>query len=222
VVDVTDATPLNLMIYGAGGHARVCVDVLAEVWPGRLVGAVTDDGTGRSDLGVPIYSANTYLDELAESGEIATFCVAIGTNGIRQDVTQKLTLRGHRVTSAVSPHAVLAPSVTVGSGVQVMPGAIVMAASRLGDGVIVNTNASIDHDAEIHDFVHVAPGSVIAGDVRIGARTLVGVGARVLPGISIGVDAVIGAGAVVVADVADGVTVVGVPARPLPGAKVER
>jgi UDP-2-acetamido-3-amino-2,3-dideoxy-glucuronate N-acetyltransferase len=44
-------------------------------------------------------------------------------------------------------------------------------------------------------------------------RAAVGTGAIVLPGVTIGAGAMIGAGAVVTADVADGVTVVGNPAR---------
>jgi acetyltransferase-like isoleucine patch superfamily enzyme len=44
-------------------------------------------------------------------------------------------------------------------------------------------------------------------------RAAVGTGAIVLPGVTIGVGAMIGAGAVVTADVPDGTTVVGNPAR---------
>ena len=44
----------------------------------------------------------------------------------------------------------------------------------------------------------------------------VGSGAVVLQGLRVGAGAIVAAGAVVLADVADGATVVGVPARPLP------
>jgi acetyltransferase-like isoleucine patch superfamily enzyme len=50
--------------------------------------------------------------------------------------------------------------------------------------------------------------------VRIGNGVHIGMGARILPGVTIGDEAVIGAGAVVTRDVAPGVTVMGVPARP--------
>jgi acetyltransferase-like isoleucine patch superfamily enzyme len=56
---------------------------------------------------------------------------------------------------------------------------------------------------------------VLSGSVRIGRDTLVGVGASVRQGITIGSGVVVGAGAAVVHDVADGLTVLGAPARPV-------
>jgi len=50
---------------------------------------------------------------------------------------------------------------------------------------------------------------------EIGDRVFLGVGCRVLGSIKIGDDVKVGANAVVLDDVADGVTVVGVPARPV-------
>ncbi|MCA0360278.1 MAG: acetyltransferase [Armatimonadetes bacterium] len=47
----------------------------------------------------------------------------------------------------------------------------------------------------------------------MGARTWLGIGAVAKQGIQIGADVVVGAGAVCVANIRDGVTVVGVPAR---------
>jgi acetyltransferase-like isoleucine patch superfamily enzyme len=50
---------------------------------------------------------------------------------------------------------------------------------------------------------------------RIGSGARVGAGAVILPRVRIGRNAVVAAGSVVTTDVADGATVVGVPARPL-------
>lgn len=212
---MTDPTPRPILLYGAGGHARVCLDLLLEEPWVEIAGVLSDDGRGRADLGHAAQDGPEELQRLAESGISATFCVGIGDNFARQRVSGILTQSGHHLTQAVSRAATVAASVKLGDGVQILPGAIVMAAAVLGDGVIVNTNASVDHDCVIGDFAHVAPGVALGGDVRIGARTLVGLGARVLPGVRVGADVVIGGGAVVIRDVPDGLTVVGNPARPL-------
>ncbi|MFZ1397681.1 MAG: hypothetical protein WAS33_12315 [Candidatus Promineifilaceae bacterium] len=52
-----------------------------------------------------------------------------------------------------------------------------------------------------------------------GDRVFIGAGARVLGDITLGDDSAVGANAVVVKDVPAGITVVGIPARPLPTSK---
>lgn len=52
--------------------------------------------------------------------------------------------------------------------------------------------------------------------VRIGENVWIGGGAIILPGVSVGDNAVIGAGSVVTRDVAQGATVVGIPAKARP------
>lgn len=212
-MDAADTT--RVLVLGAGGHARMCLEALQSRGSVVVVGAVSADGTGIDSLGVPVLGLDVDVEEIAQREGVTTFCVAIGDNSSRERHTRRLTERGHLITDAISSSAVVSPSATLGSGVQLMPAAVVNAAARIGDGTIVNTNASVDHDCRIGDFVHVAPGVAIGGDVTIGDRAMVGLGARVLPGISIGADATVGIGAVVIRDVAAGATVVGVPAREL-------
>jgi serine acetyltransferase len=85
----------------------------------------------------------------------------------------------------------------------------------LATGCIVNTGATIDHDCQLAEGVHVCPGTHLSGGVVVGARSWIGVGASVRQCIRIGADVTVGAGAAVVRDVADRLTVVGVPARPI-------
>ncbi len=212
---MTSPNAARVLVIGAGGHARVCIEVLLETPGLTVVGAVSDDGAGRDGLGIPVLGRQDDLQELALSVDGNALCVAIGDNGVRSRISQEVTESGWSTTTIVSRAATVSPTVELAPGCQLLPGAVVNAASTLGAGTIVNTNASVDHDARVGEFVHIAPGAVLGGDVTIGDRAFVGLGARVLPGRTVGSDAVVGAGAVVVEDVAPGTTVVGVPARPM-------
>jgi serine acetyltransferase len=71
----------------------------------------------------------------------------------------------------------------------------------------------VEHECELGEAVHVAPGACLAGRVRVGAYAFIGIGAQVIQCLAVGEGATVGAGAVVIADVPDGATAVGVPAR---------
>lgn len=208
-------TSAKILLIGAGGHARVCLEALRDAHPMAEFVAVSRDQSSIDDLGVPIIGSDADLQIITQRVHSTTAYVAIGANQARADAAQRWLAVGGTLVDAVSRFAMVSTSASWEPGVALLPGAVVNAATRLGSCVIVNTNASIDHDGVVGSFSHIAPGVAIAGGVTIGERVLVGIGARVLPGLTIGDDAVIGAGAVVVADVPSGAVVVGVPARPI-------
>ena len=205
----------RVLLIGAGGHARVCLEALLDMDDTDVVGAVSADGSGIAGLGVPLLGMQSDLEKITQSHGVTAVCVAIGDNSIRQTISTIVAESGGTVTHVVSRFAMLSSSASLGDGVQLLAGSVVNAACDIGAGTIVNTNASIDHDCHVGEFVHVAPGVAIGGDVTIGELAFIGLGARVLPGLTIGAGATVGAGAVVIADVPPGATVVGVPARRL-------
>jgi UDP-perosamine 4-acetyltransferase len=205
----------SVLLVGGGGHARVCVEALRDVNGIHVVGCVSSDGAGVDGLPVPMVGRDTELLEAAQRCGATHAFVAIGRNATRAALLDRCRVAGLGLVNAISRFSMLSPDIEFGMGVAILPGAVVNAACRLADGVIVNTNASVDHDCVLDEAVHIAPGATLGGAVRVGARTLVGLGARVIPGVTIGSDVVVGAGAVVLRDVADGLTVTGVPARPV-------
>jgi acetyltransferase-like isoleucine patch superfamily enzyme len=96
----------------------------------------------------------------------------------------------------------------------VCAGAVVQPGAQIGSHAIVNTRSSVDHHARIGDFSHLAVAHV-AGGASVGEGVFLALGSIVLPKIHVGAWATVGAGAVVTKPVEPGLTVVGVPARPL-------
>lgn len=214
-VGVSASPQQRVLLVGAGGHARVCLDALRDGDGTVVIGAVSADGTGIDGLGVPMLGTEHDIDAVVETHGITSFCVAIGSNAARRRVVEQLVERGRSLAAAVSAAATISPSVQLGAGPQIIAGAVINAATSLGRATIVNTNASVDHDCRIGDYVHVAPGVALGGSVIVGDGAFIGLGARVLPGLRIGHDTIVGGGAVVIRDVPDGTVVVGNPARPV-------
>jgi len=155
----------------------------------------------------PIGDVSRHVDRSTE------FLFAVGDNTRRLELLNDAVGEGASIATVVHPSAQVSRSATLGKGCVVFAGVVINARAVIGAGAIVNTAATVDHDCTIGDGVHISPGANIAGDVYVGSRTWIGIGSSVREGIRIGNDSIVGAGSAVVSDVADHVTVGGVPAR---------
>ncbi|MBY0493507.1 MAG: acetyltransferase [Cyanobacteria bacterium] len=205
--------------FGAGGHAKVVLEILQRDPRLDIRGllAASSTETGREVSGVRVIGVDSLLPALISEGVTHGFIGVGGTSttGRRRALYERATNAGLTMLAAVHPAATISPTAIVGAGVTIMAGVIVNASARICDNVILNTGAIIEHDVVIGDHCHIAPGANVGGGVTIGAGAHVGMGAIIRQGQKIGAGAIVGAGAVVVADVADGETVAGLPARPL-------
>ena len=197
---------------GNGGHASVLVEIL--VAQQREIKGYT----------APEEEKNVFnLTYVGTDDVIATFephevelvlglgMVSIST--IRKSIFEHFTAKGYVFTNVIHPTAIVASSVKIGRGVQIMAGAIIQTNASVADNTIVNTGSIIDHDSVIGRHVHLAPGVTLSGGVRIGDSCHIGTGTSIIQGITIGNETLIGAGSVVVRNIGDRKTVYGVPAK---------
>lgn len=193
-----------MLIYGAGGHAKVVASVLTAC--GERVSGVFDDNPDRTTFR-SVSVMHGYDPGFRPNEQLI---IAIGDNLTRKEVACRIS---HGFGLAIHSSAMLDESVRVGVGSVIMHGAVIQVDSAVGEHVIVNTGARMDHDCIISDFVHIGPGATLCGGVTVGECTLVGAGSVVLPGVRVGKRCIIGAGSVVLSDVPDDAKLVGNPAR---------
>ena len=206
---------LPIIVIGGGGHAKVVIEALRQAGH-NVVGVVDTDAAkhGKDVLGVKMLGDESAVLGLDPGGiELAN---GLGPIEPRRAVFERFGDKAFRFVTVRHPSAVIADSAIVGEGAQIMAGAVVQPDVTLGANALVNSRASVDHDCDIGKHAHVAPGATLAGGVRVGNGSLIGAGATVLENVRIGSACMVGAGAIVVGDVADGITVVGIPARPRP------
>jgi sugar O-acyltransferase (sialic acid O-acetyltransferase NeuD family) len=152
----------------------------------------------------------TFDDDL--SGWTGTPVIsAVGSPVVRRRLVERWP--GKAFLAVVSTRAWIADDAVIGEGTTVAPNACLNSLVTAGAHVLVNVGAVLSHDVVVEDFVSIGPGCAIGGCVRIGTGSFVGIGATIQERVSIGRGAFVAAGAVVVADVPDGQTVMGVPAR---------
>lgn len=191
--------------------------------PGRLF--IDDDvGThGKILNGIPIMGLERAREQFREARVVS----GVGSPQTRQLLMEKAARVGFEFETIIHPRVERSPWIEIGAGTVICAGNILTTNIVLGWHVQINLGCTIGHDVVMGDYTTLAPGVHVSGCVHLGRRVYVGTGAVIINGtleepIQIGDDAVIGAGACVIGSVPAGVTVVGVPAQPLPRLNHER
>lgn len=205
----------GIIVFGAGGHAKVVVDAIDCTGRYQAVHLADDqeDLRGTQFCGHHVVGGRKEVLELRASRPAAI--AAVGDNLVRLDILRWLHASGFELDTVIHPSAVVARRTSIGAGTFLAPGAIVNVDSTVGEGVIINTAASVDHDCTLGDGVHLGPGSRLCGGVSVGRGSLIGAGTIIVPGVRIGESVVVGAGSVVLCDVPAGDRIAGSPAARL-------
>ena len=193
----------KILLIGAGGHARSCIDVLEEENQFEIVGMI-DKGESKSSesLGYPVIGTDKDLKDLRKHYKNALITVGqIKYPNIRIKLYQLLKELDFTLPVILSSRAYVSQHARIGEGSIIMHGVIINANALIGNNCIINNHALIEHDVVIGDHCHISTGAKINGGVSIENETFIGSGVVTKQAIAIGKNCVIGAGVVLKNDI---------------------
>lgn len=193
----------SLLLVGAGGHAKSCIDVIEEGALFTIAGIIgLPDECGLKPFGYNVVGTD---DEVAQLRKTISYAL-VGIGHIKDPDPRIRAFRvlrsaGFTLPSIVSPRAHVSKRATLGEGTIVMHGAVVNAGAVIGSNCIINSLALVEHDVQVGDHSHISTGARLNGAVRVGEGTFVGSGAVLREGIVLSARSIVRMGASIVSSI---------------------
>jgi sugar O-acyltransferase (sialic acid O-acetyltransferase NeuD family) len=158
-----------IILIGAGGHCKACIDVIEQEGRFRIAGLVDV----QEKLHEKVYDYEvmaTYEDLPRLVDEFRFFLLTLGQMRSLENrihLFDSLTEMGAQFPVIVSPLAYVSKHASIGKGTIVMHRALVNAGAHVGMNCIINCNAIVGHDAAVSDHCHIAMGAVVSWETKI-------------------------------------------------------
>ncbi|MFH1798622.1 MAG: acetyltransferase [Candidatus Omnitrophota bacterium] len=205
----------KIVLIGAGGHCRACIDVIESEGRYEIVGIVDiKEKLAQLVLGRKIFANDNDLPDLVKKHK--NFMITLGqikSSKKRIKLFEKVRELGGKFPVIISPLAYVSTHAVIGDGTIIMHSALVNAGATIGNNCIINTKALIEHDVSIVDNCHISTGSIVNGECKIGSRVFIGSNSVIVNNVKIKEDVIIGAGSIVTKSINETGIYAGVPAR---------
>lgn len=201
----------GILLIGAGGHARACIDVIEEEGRFSVLGLIGQMHEAGSDvLGYPVLGSDADLPSLlAQCGRALMTVGQIASPDVRMRIAAQLAALEVEMPAIVSPRAHVSRHAVIGAGTIVLHGAVVNAGARVGAHCILNSQSLVEHDAHIAAFCHVSTGAIVNGGATVGEGSFIGSCSVLKHGITVGQRCIVGMGTALRRDLADQTTFLG-------------
>ncbi|MBS5113699.1 MAG: acetyltransferase [Coprobacillus cateniformis] len=162
----------NLLIVGAGGHGRCCLDIARDMNLYEEIAFLDDAHVNE------VINKCKVIGTLGEMSsyypEYTDIFIAVGNNKMRKKLSLLAKEIGYHLTSLISPNCYISRFTDIGDGIVVFPHAVIEANASIGEGCIITSHVTINHDAVIEDYCLIYSNTVIRPNTFIGSLSRIG------------------------------------------------
>lgn len=186
----------KIIIVGAGGHARSCIEVVESEGNYKIAGLVgLKSEIGAEICGYKVIASDDDLPRMLNDFEYAVNALGqIANPAPRSKKFEELRSIGFKTPSVIASSAIVASSASIGEGTILMHGSIVNSGATIGQNCIINSFALIEHDCSVGSNTHISTGALINGGAVVGSNSFIGSGAILKQGIEVADNCVVGMG----------------------------
>ncbi len=182
----------DILVFGIGGHAGMCIDIIKSNTTFNLVGFLDDNAIQDDKYQLNYFGTLSNLDSLINAG-LKHLVLGVGfiNNLKKRDILYKELSQKINIPTIIHQSAIIESSAQIEKGCQIMAGAIIGSNVTIGENCIINSGAIVSHDTTVAIGSHITPGAIVAGHVTVGKRVTIGMGATIYIGLSISDDTVV-------------------------------
>ena len=191
----------KIVLFGAGGHAKSCIDVIEQEKKFKIIYLV-------DNLKKKINNYNILSEKKFEknTNKKLNLFIAIGqikSSLIRKKIYLKLLKKKFTFPKIISPRAYVSKKSQILEGTIIMHDCLVNSGSKIGKFCIINSKSLIEHDVKISNFCHISTKVVVNGNCNIGEGTFIGSGSILHNNVKIGKNCIIAAGSIIKKNIKD-------------------
>lgn len=194
----------KIILIGAGGHAKSCIDVIKSTRKYKIIGILDKDKKGRFE-NIKILGNENYLNKIKNKTSISVSITVgqIKSYRLRENLFEKAKNLKFNLPKIISKYSLVSKKSSIDQGTMIFHKVFINSNVIVGKNCIINSSALLEHDVTIGDNCHISTGSILNGGVIIGNGTFIGSGSRIKEGVKVGNNCIIGMGSIIKKDISD-------------------
>ena len=191
----------KIILIGAGGQAKSCIDVIHLTKNYKIVGFI-DIKKKKKILNYKVLGNEQYLKKLNKKSTYLHVSLGFIKSPLKRiKIFNEFRKLNFKFPIIKSPRSYISKNAKILDGTIIHHNTVINFDAKIGFNSIINTSAIIEHGAKIGNNCHVSTRAVINGDVVVQENTFIGSGTVVREGVKIGKNCFIGMGQIVTKDI---------------------